>query len=370
MSEEQKQSDQEVEGADESTQLADANPPLADTVPESTCKQSSSTALKVVMALTLIIALFGTAASYMVWMQQQKITASVDARINKKLQDSLRPLQSKQKKQLDAIESRLEQNRKTIQRTLQSQQSFQNHVQRKADDDVNLIEAESLLRLAGNRLNLSGDIETAILALHAAAGIITNYSQPEIIAVRQQIETELQSLQGVRLPDIPLYLDDIRILVNSSDSLPLISAGPKTLVEDKAVEAKTETGQGGWYEIWSKMLTELKPLLVIRRTNQVTPAMLGDEEERLVRVILKGRYELVRQAVLLKDDRLLKKSIQDIETWHRLYFDMDHADARPTVKLLATLKSIELTASIPPVGRALKQLREYRLKESGVNEQK
>ncbi len=118
------------------------------------------------------------------------------------------------------------------------------------------------------------------------------------------------------------------------------------------------------------MLTELKPLLVIRRTNQVTPAMLGAEEERLVRVILKGRYELARQAVLLKDDGLLKRSIQDIETWHRMYFDMKQAGARRTVKLLAALKSIELNASIPPVGLALKQLREYRLKEPGAHEQK
>ena len=115
---------------------------------------------------------------------------------------------------------------------------------------------------------------------------------------------------------------------------------------------------------------QLKPLFAIRRTNRVTPAMLGVEEERLVRAILKGRYEVLRQAVLLKDKELLRNTIQDIENWHRLYFDMENADAQSTVKLLEGLKSIDLNASYPQIGLALKQLSEFRKKESGTSEQK
>jgi uncharacterized protein HemX len=95
--------------------------------------------------------------------------------------------------------------------------------------------------------------------------------------------------------------------------------------------------------------------------------VLTQEEDRLVRLVLKSRYEYVRQALLREDDRMLSIAASSVRDWLGRYFDMQQVPLQPALKVLSDLESTSFDVEYPPIGDALKLLTQY-LTQSSVTD--
>ena len=314
---------------------------------------------KIILFAVAAMSIFAVAASYVLWMQQQQLHQQIDSLIDSRINKQLQQYAQQQTIEFDALKRQVQQGLQNNTQLSQSIQALQTQLQQRVDNDINLIEAESLLRLATNEYTLKHDIETSMLALQMADAQLARYSDQAIVQIRTSIEKEIKSLQSVVTTDRVALMKDVGVLIKRADTLPLISASPRVMapVFDQPQEKNIEQD---WKQTLQGLMKKLKPLVTIRRNNQATPPMLGIEEERLVRAVLKVRYELIRQALLLADASLLSQSIKEARAWIELYFDAQHQDAQYSMKLIEDIATAKMDVSYPPIGVALQQLKTYR----------
>ncbi len=110
----------------------------------------------------------------------------------------------------------------------------------------NLEEAEQLIFIANQRLQLSGEAGLAIRALTLANSRLEVTGNPDLIEVRRLLTNEIASLEKVKQPDFIAILSAIESLSSGLEELPLAGdletiLPQKSLLESKKVASINDT---------------------------------------------------------------------------------------------------------------------------------
>ncbi|MGH8477201.1 MAG: uroporphyrinogen-III C-methyltransferase [Methylococcales bacterium] len=329
--------------------------------------------------LILLVVILIAAAGYLVLQQlrieQEGLGGAVDKgdRRIATLHDQLASLESQMstlQKQMATLQSNLETRESKLERQLAEFRQFhgsqlsatkaeladsinkiQNHLN-KTRGDWMIADAEYLMGVAIQRLNLVGDVKTSLVALNAADERLRDSGNPGVYKVREQLAREIYALKKVNPFDVVGAFAKIRNLESLVEALPTrlphVGAVLKEFKPESDGEAKKSSGIGD--------LFNLKNLVEIRRSEEAISVVLQPEEVRIIRQDLKIKLEMLRLALVERDAKLFLNNIQDARSWLKTHFRADSAETRQFDAQLQEFEQAGLEMNYPDISGSLKML--------------
>lgn len=233
-------------------------------------------------------------------------------------------------------------------------QALQNQFS-KTKSDVLIADAEYLLSVASQKLQLVGDVDSGLEALMAADELLRQSGDPAVFKVREALAQEITALKRVKAPDVVGISARILALEEKIESLPLFlpHMGKVTEAPSQGASQTTEPeADKGLLESW-------KEVLVIRRREKDRPveAILTPEEVEAIRHALILKLETARFAAVRAQPELYRNSLQSATKWLQKHFDTKDKLVQEFQSQLVDLTKQPVSVQVPEIGKALRLLR-------------
>lgn len=253
-------------------------------------------------------------------------------------------------------------------------------------DDWALAEIEQVLSTANQQLQLSGNVQGALIALQNADRTLSRSDKPQFIVIRRAIAKDIEKLRAVPVLDLTGAALRIDSVIAQIPTLPLLSgeklpasvyaaeaesepAVPAAADEDKAAKSDMAEKAGIWASVsarwhaWSHdMWNELKTLVRVRNVDAPDVLMLSPNQAFFLRENLELRLLSARLALLSRNEAAFRSDMQAARVIIGKYFD---PAARPTQAALAILNQVEagnFSIEMPTLAESLGAVQNYRAK--------
>lgn len=253
-------------------------------------------------------------------------------------------------------------------------------------DEWQLAEIEQVLAIAGQQLQLSGNVRAALLALQLAEARLARADRPQFLPVRRALARDierLRSLPALDLPGAALKLDGV---IAAVDGLPMAyddrghagaparpaaakrpaekaeraDKGEKAERADKAEEAVPAAIESFLARFGSEVWAELRQLVTVRRVDTPEPPLLAPAQAYFLRENLKLRLLSARVSLLTRDEAGYREDLRVAQQWLQRYFD---PRAKPTQAAAAQLKQLAgaaLSLELPTISESLEAVRAFK----------
>lgn len=227
----------------------------------------------------------------------------------------------------------------------------------KTRGDWLIADAEYLLSVANQRLQLMGDINTTREALEAADQRLRESGDGAVYKVREQILKDLTALKKIVVPDMVGTYAAIRTLQDQVVNLAHIKpyAGKK-LTSSSEVHSHTVEEEKS-HDLLAKALKHLEGVVTVRHTDQPIAEILTPEEAEFIRQQLRIKLEMMKIALVQENSALFKSGLEDARSWLLENFTKN-SDARAFTAELDRLNKISLRSEYPDISLSLKTLRD------------
>lgn len=351
-----------------------------------TVKKSSSG--NIIGILALLVALAVAAACYLLWQQLTTIntqltetqniaqntkstitnatSASSDAQeaitqIQNQIQ-TLKENKSSQSANTEQVLQALKQQQDTLQSQQKTIQASMDNLQTTTSNNSNpsgwsISEALYLINIANHRLNLEGDIDTAIAALKAADLRLKQTGDPSLLDARRILANEINSLNSVELPDLDGIALSLASLEKNAESLIIPDIEPSdTFKPSISLENQSSAD---WQTAANSIWNEVKSLVSVRRgdNSSTPPPALAPDQRFYLRQNLRFKIEAARIALLRKDTTAFRQNLSIAGDWIQNYFVSDSAAAKNILNSLDQMQNIELKPAYPDISASHKMLR-------------
>lgn len=227
----------------------------------------------------------------------------------------------------------------------------------KTRGDWLIADAEYLLSVAGQRLHLMGDVETTREALEAADQRLRESGDAAVFKVRDEIAKELAGLRTIPEIDLVGMYSKLQSLSGRVNQLVLFlpyqgKPVTKSSEHDKH-PAPSQTSSG----LLNAALKQLDGYVTVRHTAQPIKAILTAEEAQFIRQQLSLKLEMIKLALVQKNQTLYQASLEDALTWLDKNFNKN-AETRQFIAELNQLNATKLNAQMPDISLSLKMLRD------------
>jgi uroporphyrin-3 C-methyltransferase len=211
---------------------------------------------------------------------------------------------------------------------------------RDAAQSLRLDEAELLLTMAAERLQLAGDMNGAIRATALADGVLSSLRDPALLDLRQTLAQELSAMRA--LPKDPR--------AEAAGELDALEAMlPKLAATGPATPAQHDTApEGAGFERLLNALVQIRP--------SGEQDLLSPADRSAGEAALSLEIALARTALDRRDQTAFRLSVMRMDSWlRRLYAEGPLLrERRAHLQKLATLP---LAFDLPVAGSTLQQLR-------------
>ncbi|WP_249330486.1 uroporphyrinogen-III C-methyltransferase [Cobetia sp. MC34] len=342
--------------------------------PQGKKSKAGSIALILVILLAIVVAVLA-------WFGWQRLNALPDAQgLDKQVSESVTQQVGQVSSKIDGLSSTLEKNESRVseldkrlssesQDTEQALNKVLEELSKSQQTDArdwHYAEAEYLLRLANQRLQLERDVNGADALLENADARIAAANNPALLPVRKAIQSELASLDSVpRVDRSGIYL----ALLAEQEQLARLP-----LKQDVAeIAAKVENDAaptGGWQQQLARFGNELKDLVTVRRHDEALEALITPEQESYLRQNVRLVLEQAQLALLKEEPKLYQAAIDKAITLVNGYYDTKTDGVQNAVAKLEELKSKTIRPELPDISASLSKLRELierRAQQGGGN---
>lgn len=218
------------------------------------------------------------------------------------------------------------------------------------------LEVEQAITLAGQQLQLAGNVPVALLALQSADARLARLDQARVAGLRKALTKDIARLNALPLLDVPGISLRLEQVILGVDSLPLKSDG-RPLASDKQAPA---LATAWWQRLGDEIWQELKGLVRIQRLDKEELALLAPEQVYFLRENLKLRLLSARLALLARDQQTFRNEIKVAQGWLERHFI---ADDKAVVAARTTLKQMaagHIDVEIPNLNESQAALRALR----------
>jgi len=226
---------------------------------------------------------------------------------------------------------------------------------RSADDRL-LSEVEQLLVLAGQQLQLAGNVRAALVALQAADQRLARAEKLAATPLRRAITQDMDRLKAVPQVDTVGLAVKLDGLISQTETLPLIISETMPVARASRIRADESTVSRAARDFWD----EMKGLVRIRELDTPDASLLAPQQAYFLRENLKLRLLAARVALLARDEASFREDVKQSQAWIAKYFD---TKARPTTIALATLKQVAdspVSIAVPDINASLAAVRTAR----------
>ena len=327
-----------------------------------------------VSGLAFILAVAALGASAYLWMQQQRILdqqaqpvdTGIDAQLaaiasearqrDQQLSQITRSIESQrtqignQLKQIDRSQGEVRNRLGAYDQALASMQGISSE----SRETWILSEVEYLLEIAGRRVALLGDVDTALVAMTQADQRLATLDDQRLTSVRAGLSREIQALRATSRPDITGISLKLGSLAAASADFSLRGDHPD------APEPQSDEQPAGVDRAMSLVGDALGSLVRIQRTDESITPLLAPKEQYFLYQNLELMLLTARIALLKGDEISYRESLRSARSWLETYFDTAASDVRAAISDLVELESSDIKPNVPQIGAALQQLRAVR----------
>lgn len=263
------------------------------------------------------------------------------------------------KARLAVIESRLAE----FQSQYAALDAMYQDVARGRDESV-ISDAEQLVGLAAQQLQLAGNTSGALLALSQAEARLAKIDRAQLANVRRLIGRDIEKLRA--LPEVDLVSVSVK-LENVIESVDSLSPGFTIRPTTQAMPAIDEPIAGGVHglermrrfarDVWN----DLRDLVRIQRFDRLEPALLSPSQEFFLRENLKLRLLNARLALLSRDGGTFRSEVRQAQAWIERHFDTSQKPAVQAIETLSRLSALDIMVRLPRVDETLAAIRAVQL---------
>lgn len=305
--------------------------------------------------LILIIILFLLAgfAGWIVWQQNQSATAE-SAVLKDRLGTALQKIEASNARENTLMKRAEALNETSL--TLAEQVAHNSERLGKLPgaerQDWLLAEAEYLLRLANQRLELERDWDGAVSMLTAADNVLIETRNPRLDKVRAQIARELMALRAVPAVDRVGAIFRLQALQEQVTSLPWM---PEKLIPDVAVEEEPRVlEEQTWYwNAWFTVKDNMTRMVRIRERDAPIAAPLTPDQQYYLQQNMHLMLEQAQVALLREQTELYTHSLGRVQEWLDQYLVMEDERTRAARAALAQLAAWDVSPERPDVTKSL-----------------
>jgi uroporphyrin-3 C-methyltransferase len=316
----------------------------------------------------LLLSLLALAAAgytgYLYYERQQPLNAELETTV-KGVQSDARQLEEKRaalQKEIGSLQQQLKE-AQDVQGTLRSAvDKIVNDLGRNRNDWV-LAETQQLLLIANYRLQLAGDVQTAVAALRVADRRLEQLADPALLPIRKLIAEEITQLQALDRADVPGIALQLGTLAKASSDWPLDTDRVfRPVTTTTATPLPPENEAAVWKylrEIWHDLLS----LVRIRVSTDVQKPLLLPEQSYFLRENLRLMLYSAQLAALQGDTATYKQNIETADSWIKDYFDADSQAVISARQELERLANEKILIQPPDISASLNALRAFMQKQ-------
>ncbi len=318
-------------------------------------------------ALLAAVAVLAVVAAAVVWLDGRRMQQALRTQVAQRLSELEAASQAAGKAQtLMATDLRDTQAKITLLETRiaesQAQQAALEALYRDlapSRDEIALTEIEQVLLVAGQQLQLAGNVQSALAALQLADARLQRLERPQFLPLRRALTRDMDRLKAMPFVDVAgmsLKLDQALAAVTA---LPL--AMDERLPPPAPPKSQPAAEESSWQRMLREAWAEIRQLVRVEVADRPAAPLLIPSQQYFLRENLKLRLLSARIALLNHDDASFKNDVVAAEGWLKLYFD---TRAKPVQALQATLKQLAATpmaGEMPDLAGSLEAVRVLRL---------
>ena len=225
-------------------------------------------------------------------------------------------------------------------------------------DEWQLAEIEQVLAIAQQQLQLAGNVRAALLALELAEARLARADRPQFAPVRRALARDIERLKALPALDAAAVSARIDGLVAGVDALPL--AYDERSERAAPAPSQPAADAGFFARLGSEIWTELRQLVVVRRTDGAEPPLLPPPQAYFLRENLRLRLLNARLSLLARDEAGYRADLRASQAWIQRYFD---AKSKPAADALAQLKQLlgtSISLEMPTLSESLEAVRGFK----------
>lgn len=221
-----------------------------------------------------------------------------------------------------------------------------------------LAEADYLVKLAGKKLWLEGDVKSAIMLLKSADIRITDLADASLLPIRALLAKDIQTLQQVNQVSTESIALSVTALIAQVDNLPLETL---KLPEPEIAETKTELSddvtdwQANLKSSWNAIVDDF--ISVEKRSAEITP-FISTKQQWLAREQLKFALLNAQQALLNHQTTLYQQALQQSLDIVITHYQLDNVGVEAYIDSIQELILIDTSRKLPNQLDAQKPLAE------------
>lgn len=261
-------------------------------------------------------------------------------------------------------EQRLDRLQQQVSRDLDDVQGVVAALQRQLGNlqqrDIRWLNAEAnyLMRLAQQKLQLETDLESTALLLRTIDGLLEDQNSALAQTARQNLADDLRALQETRLPDRVALARQLAALDESLEQLSLAGSRQDSY-EERVADQWQNTPQQAQRESWLDAgMNLLRTIFVWRQWDDTPTEILPPQQETLLKQQLRLQLEQAQLAMLQGDQALYQQVLALTLANLDRYFEQANDRTRQLRADLEQLQAAEVAVSLPDLSSTADLIRQ------------
>lgn len=313
----------------------------------------------------LIVAIAALALAGWQWFETRQKLVGVEQEVSRRLAEfdsgnkEERGAQKQLREQIEALQAKLgalDGKLAEFQGQSETLQALYQDIAR-SREEVTLLEVEQAITLAGQQLQLAGNVPVAVLALQTADGRLARLDRPQYLPLRKALAKDLERLNALPFVDMPGISLRLEQVILGIDKLPLASYGrPEKTPENQ----KTAAGQSWWQQVAGDLWQEVKGLVRIQRFDRDDAALLAPGQGYLLRENLKLRLLNARLALFARDQWTFRNELKVSQESLARHFEAKDKAVQSAQSTLRQMNATEINVELPNLNETQAVLRSMR----------
>jgi len=241
------------------------------------------------------------------------------------------------------------------QKSIQSLQLAMADVKGRRPNDWLLAEADYLVKLAGRKLFLEHDVESATQLMESADQRIASLNDPSLTPLRKAMANDITKLKSIPLIDRDGLVLRLISLQQQVDALPLANA----ILPDAPQETQQVVSDdiNNWQDNLMTSLKDFAENFITFRTRDgnVIP-LLSPEQHFYLKENVKAKLETAIKSVYVEQQEIYTTSLKTAQEWSTSFFNQNDNTVQTFQSTLAKLAEQKVQVDYPVKLETQKQL--------------
>lgn len=258
--------------------------------------------------------------------------------------DALKQALNEQLAQVTAQQLQLTQRQQELEKQWQEKQQQQ-------PNDWLLNEASYLIRMAGRKLWLEQDINTATALLSDADTRLLAMADPSLIPLRKALAEDIATLKASPVVDMEGLSLEVGTLVDNVDQLKIKGLNPAYQTDPLDEDVSSDVTD--WKENLKKSMANFASnFITVRRQDGDVEALLSPEQSAYLQENMRLQLQLAQTSLLKQDQTNFRDHLAKAADWLNSYYDENDSATQFMQKSLKKLQETEVQSHYPTTFKA------------------